>query len=511
MAREGIQDDDTTSYSLPAPARPPAPGGASASPAEGRLLGGRYRLTRRLGHGGMGTVWRAHDELMDREIAVKEPRIPDTVPERQRATLHERMQREARAAARITHASVITFHDVVVEDGRPWLVMELVHGESLADVLETGTLDVREVARIGLAVLDGLVAAHEAGVTHRDVKPANVLLSKDGRVVLTDFGIARVEGEQGLTDTGSLIGSPEFMAPEQALGQRPGPHSDLWALGVLMYVAVEGVSPFRRNTAAATFQAVMSAEPQRPVRGAGPLGDLILRLLDKAPAARPDAAEVRRALRAVADPPPLPPTHVVTAPPDGPANRRKPLALVAAGLCLALVATLLVVLWPSGGDEEEILWEERAEDRFHMAVSVPEGYTRTVDEDDEDHLVFTSPDGIYTIDIWLRREETRGALQAAGAQLGEYQEDSRYDEVEGDHAEAEFQGGEAAEMVVTTHASDYDGPLPAQRRMALFYGIEEESMMWRVQLLMPGEEGNAMRYGEELYEELIDRLEITGP
>ncbi|ONK10502.1 serine/threonine-protein kinase [Streptomyces sp. MP131-18] len=510
MPSDGIHADDTTSYSLPAPTQPMDRSGGRAADDD-RLLGGRYRLMNRLGHGGMGTVWRAHDELMDREVAVKEPRIPDTVPERQRATLHERMQREARAAARISHASVITLHDVVVVENQPWLVMELVRGESLADVLETGTVDVREAARIGLAVLDGLTAAHDVGVTHRDVKPANVLLSKDGRVVLTDFGIAQMEGEQGLTDTGSLIGSPEFMAPEQALGQRPGPKSDLWALGVLLYVAVEGVSPFRRNNTAATFQAVMSAEPQRPVRAAGPLGELIVRLLDKTPAARPDAPEIRGVLRAVVTPPPLPPTRTAVMPAaTGPwhVGRKMLVALVAGGLAVVLAATLLVVLRPSGDDGEETVWETREESAFQMNIAVPEGYTRSIDEDDEDHILFTSPDGIYLIEVWLRRDETRGSLQAAGAQLGHFQELSTYDEVDGDHSETEFQGREAAEMTVVTQESDFDGPLPRQQRMALFYGLEDETLMWRVQVFMPGEDGPAKTYGEELYAEVVERLEL---
>lgn len=170
----------------------------------------------------MGTVWRAHDQIVDRDVAVKEPRVPDHLPERERQTVYQRMEREARAAARIDHPSVVTVHDVVVENGRPWIVMELVRGQSLGDRLTEGTLDPREAARIGLAVLGALAAAHEAGVLHRDVKPDNVLLGRSDRVVLTDFGIAQIEGEQRLTETGGFVGSPEFIAPERVLGQRPG-------------------------------------------------------------------------------------------------------------------------------------------------------------------------------------------------------------------------------------------------------------------------------------------------
>ncbi|WP_344098119.1 serine/threonine-protein kinase, partial [Streptomyces stramineus] len=269
---------------------------ATQDPGTGRLVGGRYRLVSRLGHGGMGTVWKARDEVVDRDVAIKEPRVPDHVPEHQRQTVYQRMQREARAAARIDHPSVVTVHDVVVEDGRPWIVMELVRGHSLGDRLAEGTLDPREAARIGLAVLGALSAAHAAGVLHRDVKPDNVLLGGDERVVLTDFGIARIEGEQGLTETGAFVGSPEYVAPERVLGRRPGPESDLWALGVVLYAAVEGLSPFRRSHTPATLQAILTAEPQALTRGSGALGALVMQLLRKDPAPRPPAGEGRRVL-----------------------------------------------------------------------------------------------------------------------------------------------------------------------------------------------------------------------
>ncbi len=161
----------------------------------------------------MGTVWRALDETVDREVAVKEPRVPEHLPERERANAFERMRREARAAARLDHPAVVDVHDVAVVDGRPWIVMELVRGRSLGDALQEGTLDAREAARIGLEVLGALEAAHAAGILHRDVKPDNVMLGRYDRVVLTDFGIARIEGETSLTDTGGFVGSPEYIAP----------------------------------------------------------------------------------------------------------------------------------------------------------------------------------------------------------------------------------------------------------------------------------------------------------
>lgn len=285
MTNDGGRANEPTSYGLQPPIAPTVPPQSptqavtpAADPAVGRVLGGRYRLVSRLGHGGMGTVWLAHDEVVDRDVAIKEPRVPDHVGERERGHVYLRMQREARAAARIDHPSVVTMHDVVVEDAKPWIVMELVRGQSLGDRLQEGTLDPREAARIGLAVLGALAAAHAVGVLHRDVKPDNVLLGRDDRVVLSDFGIAQVEGEQGLTETGSFVGSPEFIAPERVLGQRPGPESDLWSLGVVLYAAVEGMSPYRRSNAPATLQAVLSAEPQMPARGSGAFGTLVMRL-----------------------------------------------------------------------------------------------------------------------------------------------------------------------------------------------------------------------------------------
>ncbi|MDT0267815.1 serine/threonine-protein kinase [Streptomyces sp. DSM 44915] len=300
----------------------------------------------------MGTVWRARDEVMGREVAVKEPRLPSAVdPARQRRAF-ARMRREATAAARIDHPAVITLHDLVLEDGRPWLVMELVRGGSLEQLLANGPLDRAEAARIGLGVLDALDAAHRAGVLHRDVKPANVLLGPYGRVVLTDFGIARVEGEQALTDTGAFIGSPEFVAPELALGERPGPGADLWSLGVLLYMATEGASPFRRDQLAATIQAVISAPPRPLARGEDALGDLVLRLLSKRPAARPEPAEIRRVLQREAA------RGAAGGGAGGggggwrrrlAAGRRGRWVAGAAVGSVALVTALLVALWPDGG------------------------------------------------------------------------------------------------------------------------------------------------------------------
>ncbi|WP_372463911.1 serine/threonine-protein kinase [Streptomyces pinistramenti] len=267
---------------------------------EGRSVAGRYRLVERLGHGGMGTVWRARDEMVHRDVAVKEPRIPHRRSASHGQRFIERMLREARAVASVTHPNVVTLHDVVMHEGQPWLVMELVRGRSLADLLDEGTLTPPETAKIGLAVIEALAAVHAAGVLHRDVKPANVLLAEDGRVLLTDFGIAHVEGATPLTETGAIIGSPQYIAPERVSGLRPDAASDMWSLGVLLFFTVEGWSPFRRSSSVTTMLAVRDESPPPPTR-AGALTPLITALLHKDPAARPDVARIREELRVVAD------------------------------------------------------------------------------------------------------------------------------------------------------------------------------------------------------------------
>jgi len=272
----------------------------------GRLLGGRYRLAERIGSGGMGTVWRAYDELVERDVAVKQPRLPGDPEDEAHQRAAHRLHREARAAARVDHPSAVSIHDVVVdEDGVPWIVMELVRGESLHQVLRRGPVDAVEAARIGLALLGALRAAHAVGIVHRDVKPANVLLGPHGRVVLTDFGIAHVQGEESLTVSGEFVGSLEFVAPERMAGRGAGPASDLWSLGVLLYAAVEGESPFRRTTVESTLAAVITAEPPES-KQAGPLGPLIARLLVRDPERRPGAEEAAAVLEAVTEGWPVP-------------------------------------------------------------------------------------------------------------------------------------------------------------------------------------------------------------
>ncbi|MFE2097504.1 MULTISPECIES: serine/threonine-protein kinase [unclassified Streptomyces] len=268
---------------------------------QGLLIAGRYRLADSIGSGGMGRVWRAHDEVLHRAVAVKELTAALYVSESDQAVLLARTRAEARAAARINHSAVVTVHDVLEHDGRPWIVMELVEGRSLADaVKDRGRLDAREAARIGLWVLRALRAAHSAGVLHRDVKPGNVLLGDDGRVLLTDFGIAQIEGDTTITRTGEVVGSVDYLAPERVRGHDPGPSSDLWALGATLYTAVEGRSPFRRTSPLSTMQAVVEEDAEE-TRHAGALGPVITALLRKEPAQRPSAEETEQLLAEAAE------------------------------------------------------------------------------------------------------------------------------------------------------------------------------------------------------------------
>ncbi|MCX4764422.1 protein kinase [Streptomyces sp. NBC_01275] len=303
--------------------------GSSRQDKSARLLAGRYRLGDVLGRGGMGTVWRAEDETLGRTVAVKELRFPGNIDDDEKRRLITRTLREAKAIARIRNNSAVTVFDVVDEDDRPWIVMELVEGKSLAEVIrEDGVLEPRRAAEVGLAILDVLRSAHREGILHRDVKPSNVLIAEDGRVVLTDFGIAQVEGDPSITSTGMLVGAPSYISPERARGHKPGPAADLWSLGGLLYAAVEGSPPYDKGSAIATLTAVMT-EPLEEPKNAGPLRDVIYGLLTKDPARRLDDAGARSMLSAVIHAPeprevePADATTVVPLPaqPDSPENK----------------------------------------------------------------------------------------------------------------------------------------------------------------------------------------------
>ncbi|MFD0637476.1 serine/threonine-protein kinase [Catenulispora yoronensis] len=267
----------------------------------GLVVGDRYRLLERLGAGGFGHVWRARDETLRIDVAVKEVRLPAVLTRREHAERLERAEREARNAARLRdHPNVVAVHDVVVQDGVPWTVMQLIPGRTLeAQLTDRGPLRPEDAALVAKALLSALRAAHAAGIVHRDVKPANVMLTPDREVVLTDFGLAVAQADTSLTATGSVMGSMEYLAPERAEGRDGMPASDLFSLGATLYQAVEGVSPFRRETATATLKAVLLDEPPPP-RHAGALAPVIIGLLVKDPQRRlgiDDAAAMVEAMQ----------------------------------------------------------------------------------------------------------------------------------------------------------------------------------------------------------------------
>ncbi|WP_242901164.1 serine/threonine-protein kinase [Actinomadura terrae] len=342
------------------------------------VIAARYELVEVLGRGGMGAVWRAHDRTLDREVAIKEVALPSGLDEAQVRRSYARTLREARSAARLDHPGIVTVYDVVEEDGRPWIVMQLVRAEALdAVIAREGPLPPRRVAAIGLDLLDALRAAHAAGVVHRDVKPGNVLLP-GGRAVLTDFGIATLAGDETLTQAGAIVGSPAYLAPEQARHQKATPASDLWSLGGTLYAAVEGRPPYRRPDMWGLMAALLSDDPD-PLERAGPLAPVLHGLLRRDPSERlrPDDAE--RLLRQVAETPSAPapyaqypphpprdatlprPVPQPTLPPPGPLPQGTPpkrparwALIVPAGVfsVALLAAVVAVVVFVNGGGGE---------------------------------------------------------------------------------------------------------------------------------------------------------------
>lgn len=257
----------------------------------GHVIAERYELTHELGRGGMGVVWRARDRALNRDVAIKQVHLPDHLTAAGREEAHARIRREAQTAAQIPHPSVVTIHDILDYGESPWIVMQLINGDTLQERLETtGPLPVDRVRTIAEALLGALHTAHQEGVVHRDVKPANILLTEDGRAVLTDFGIAAVDGGTALTRTGTLIGSPEYMAPERLEHEQALPASDLWSLGATLHAACEGQSPFHRETVTGTITAVITGDIPEPVN-AGELGALLSGLLTRDTAERVPAEQ----------------------------------------------------------------------------------------------------------------------------------------------------------------------------------------------------------------------------
>ncbi|TGB09195.1 serine/threonine-protein kinase [Streptomyces sp. MZ04] len=517
-------------YAQPTQVVPNQP--SEPDPGAGRLVAGRYRLLSKLGHGGMGTVWRAKDETVDREVAVKEPRIPDHLPERERANAFERMRREARAAARLDHPAVVNVHDVAVEDGQPWIVMELVKGRSLGAALQEGTLGAREAARVGLEVLNALDAAHQAGILHRDVKPDNVMLGSHGRVVLTDFGIAQIEGETNLTDTGGFVGSPEFIAPERVLGQRPGPASDLWSLGVVLYAATEGVSPFRRTNTPATLQSVLNATQAAPASASGPLADAINRLLTKEPAQRPNAGQIRALLEEAVQPPQVAPTQVVqigggvSGGGKGVTIGRKGLIGIGAVVVAAAVAAYLVIANPFAGSLPDA-WETHEAKNLGATMAAPKGYFKSVPEpdatDDKNWVSYTDYSGDITVSLSLYKKSEDDLDEIASTSMAEAYDDMKSAEQGGSilgdlspdsiskgkkTTQGKYEERQSAENLIPYVTDDGDSKWP--RVAKIFYYKTRSGDMYKLWIDYPGK-GDFLERGEEVAKTAIANLKIAKP
>src|SRR5258708_38367949 len=277
---------------------------ARAAPGAGQLVAGRYRLLAQLGRGAMGIVWHGRDELLDRHVAVKQIILAPTASDADARARYQRTLREARTAARLSHSGVVTVFDVVEEDGMPWIVMELVRARPLDQVIaEDGPLPPAQAAQLGLSLLDALSTAHAAGVMHRDVKPSNVLISPEGKAVLTDFGIATVLGDPGMTQSGMVVGTPGFSPPERVRGAEATSASDLWSLGATLYAAVEGPGPFDRAAGSAAIVASIATEPAPRAPSAGPPAPVLGMLRRANPAQPPGPAATPRP----PTPPPAPP------------------------------------------------------------------------------------------------------------------------------------------------------------------------------------------------------------
>ncbi|KAF4406873.1 serine/threonine protein kinase [Streptomyces lycii] len=417
--------------------------GTGAEPGRagpGQVVAGRYRLLERIGSGGMGSVWLAEDPVLGRRVALKKMHAPPGVNSRAEATAYERMRREARSVARISHPNVVAVHDVADHEGLPCIVMEYVPSRTLGEVLdEHGPVTADEAVRIGRGMIGALRAAHAAGVLHRDVKPGNVLLGTDGRVVLTDFGIATTTDTMTLTRTGEVIGSMDYLAPERLRGGPPAAASDLWALGATLYEAVEGRTPFHRDTAMATAYAICADPPRPPARDT-PLGPLIEHLLAKDPANRPSGEDVELWLRARATPGAAPfatTPRIATTPRNPPAadrgrtvaaagtaprrrtaRRRAVLAATAVLLAGAAAAGIAVVAqdWGDGARPETSPTAAPSRDTapvsplpegYHfeeekesgLSVPVPDGW-RPADTADSD-LAYTGPEGLAGLRVSL--------------------------------------------------------------------------------------------------------------
>ena len=355
-------------------------------------ISGRYRLLSPIGSGGMGTVWHAEDSLLQRDVAVKEVAIPPGVAGAETDSIRKRVLRETRAAAALNHPNAVTVFDVIEEDGKAYIVMECISGRTLEEIVDAdGPIDEGRLRGIASDVLSALEAAHSAGIVHRDVKPANVMITRDGQTKLADFGIASVKGDPKITASGLILGSPSYMAPEQATQGEGGPHADMWGLGATLYFAHEGVPPFEKQGPIPTLTAVVGDDP-RPLQRSSSLVPVIEALLAKDPETRPDSYEVRRMLTGDAPAPtrqaPAPRTIAldeITTPsqtePTRDDKRGRPwLAwLVAAGL--ALLAAVLIAMFVGRDDGGEVADDQRPKDKKEApAANAEDGSDTTVTE-----------------------------------------------------------------------------------------------------------------------------------
>ncbi|WRZ91112.1 protein kinase [Streptomyces sp. NBC_01007] len=398
-----------------------------------RVIAGRYRLEARIGRGGMGVVWRATDQLLGRRVAVKELVLDDSLSAEEARLQRDRTLREARAVAQLHHPHIIVVHDVVEDDERPYIVMELIDGGSLAErISANGPVDAREAARIGIDLLGALRRAHDAGVLHRDLKPANVLVEADtDRIVLTDFGIAQVAGATTLTETGAFVGSPEYTAPERMAGARTGPESDLWSLGALLCTVLSGASPFRRDSLGGILHAVVVDEIRPPAQAA-PLLPVVRGLLERDPERRLDAAEAERMLRAFRDtgrtprlsapytptrrdvplhrPAPEPSPGSSATPADQPPRQSTRSLLVAAALVAAMAgagvsAAALLMGNGGGGDGKPASSSSQGTSRTPSTASTP----RTPNASSSASGTLSAPPGSAGPTVTVTRRQTSAA------------------------------------------------------------------------------------------------------
>ncbi|WP_407642656.1 serine/threonine-protein kinase [Actinokineospora alba] len=350
------------------------------------LIAGRYRLQSRVGVGGMGEVWQAFDERLSRVVAVKPLVLAPGLSDEQADQARRRAIREGRIAARLQHPGAVTVYDVAEDDGRPVLVMEYVPGRSLAEIIaERGTVPAAEVAAIGAQVAAALAAAHAAGIVHRDVKPANILITDDGAAKITDFGIARALGDVTVTANGILVGTPAFLAPEVARGREPDPTGDVFSLGATLYTALEGRPPFGDgDNAIAVLQTVAAGQFAPSVNG-GALGEVVAQLMRVDPAERPTMADAAERLRAVAagHSPPAP-TRVDLRPlpdaPVGPRSRRGGPAVLIAVIAVVGLALLTLVVANRPGEPDQATTVPSASSPPTTAAVTAEDLRRAVAE-----------------------------------------------------------------------------------------------------------------------------------